>query len=61
MGLGTWAGGTQPHFLPDGVARPFPKGSDLIIQEHFHPTGKMVLSLTTEADGNVEETEATEE
>jgi hypothetical protein len=35
-----WAGGTKPHFLPDGVARPFPKGSDLVIQEHFHPTGK---------------------
>jgi hypothetical protein len=40
VGLGTWAAGTQPHFLPEGIARPFPKGSDLIIQEHFHPTGK---------------------
>jgi hypothetical protein len=44
--LGVWAGGTQPHFLPDGVARPFPKGSDLIIQEHFHPTGKPEMEKT---------------
>jgi hypothetical protein len=40
VSLGTWAAGTQPHFLPEGVARPFPKGSDLVIQEHFHPIGK---------------------
>lgn len=44
--LGVWAGGTQPHFLPDGIARPFPKGSDLIIQEHFHPTGKVEIEKT---------------
>lgn len=46
VGLGTWAAGTQPHFLPEGVARPFPKGSDLVIQEHFHPTGKEELEKT---------------
>jgi hypothetical protein len=46
VGLGVWAAGTQPHFLPDGVARPFPKGSDLIIQEHFHPTGKEEVEKT---------------
>jgi hypothetical protein len=46
IGLGGWAGGTQPHFLPDGVARPFPKGSDLIIQEHFHPIGKEEVEKT---------------
>jgi hypothetical protein len=40
VGLGTWAAGTQPHFLPEGIARPFPRGTDLVIQEHFHPTGK---------------------
>jgi hypothetical protein len=44
--LGVWAGGTQPHFMPDGIARPFPKGSDLIIQEHFHPVGKEELEKT---------------
>jgi mono/diheme cytochrome c family protein len=44
--LGGWAGGTQPHFFPDGIARPFPKGSDLILQEHFHPTGKEEMEKT---------------
>jgi len=46
VGLGTWAAGTQPHLLPDGIARPFPKGSDLVIQEHFHPTGKEEMEKT---------------
>jgi hypothetical protein len=46
VSLGVWAGGTQPHFLPEGVARPFPKNSDLMIQEHFHPTGKEEVEKT---------------
>ncbi len=47
LSLGVWAAGTQPHLLPDGIARPFPKGSDLILQEHFHPTGKEEFEKTT--------------
>jgi mono/diheme cytochrome c family protein len=38
--LGGWAVGAQPHFWPDGLALPVKKGSDLVIQYHFHPTGK---------------------
>ena len=38
--LGGWAVGSTPAFLPDGVALPLPKGSDLILQMHFHLTGK---------------------
>jgi hypothetical protein len=38
--LGGWAVGAQPHFYPDGLALEVPKGSDLVIQYHFHPTGK---------------------
>ncbi|HXI51521.1 MAG TPA: hypothetical protein VNH84_08450 [Candidatus Saccharimonadales bacterium] len=38
--LGGWAIGAQPHLLPDGLALQLPKGSDLVIQYHFHPTGK---------------------
>jgi hypothetical protein len=38
--LGGWALGAQPHFLPEGLAMNVPKGSDLVIQYHFHPTGK---------------------
>ena len=44
--LALWAGGTQPHYLPEGVARTFAKGTDLILQEHFHPTGKEEIEQT---------------
>ena len=38
--LGGWAVGAQPKFFPEGLALRLPKGSDLVIQYHFHPTGK---------------------
>ncbi|MDB6034203.1 MAG: hypothetical protein JWM16_4541 [Verrucomicrobiales bacterium] len=38
--LGGWALGAQPHFYPEGFALQLPKGSDLVVQYHFHPTGK---------------------
>ena len=38
--LGGWAVGTTARFLPEGLARPIAKGSDFILQVHFHPTGK---------------------
>jgi hypothetical protein len=38
--LGGWAIGAQPHFFPEGLALHVPKGSDLVVQYHFHPTGK---------------------
>ena len=38
--LGGWALGAQPQFFPDGLALELPKGSDLVVQYHFHPTGK---------------------
>jgi hypothetical protein len=38
--LSGWAPGNIPQFLPDGIARPLPKGSDVILQVHYHPTGK---------------------
>lgn len=38
--LGGWAVGAQPHMWPDGLALPVKQGSDLVIQYHFHPTGK---------------------
>jgi len=40
IALGGWAIGAQPHFYPDGLALHVPKGSDLVVQYHFHPTGK---------------------
>jgi hypothetical protein len=39
-GLGGWAVGTTPVFLPEGQAIPLVKGTDLILNMHFHPTGK---------------------
>jgi hypothetical protein len=38
--LGGWAVGAQPQFFPEGLALHLPKGSDLVVQYHFHPTGK---------------------
>jgi mono/diheme cytochrome c family protein len=38
--LGGWAPGATPEPLPDGVAQTVPKGSDLVIQIHYHPSGK---------------------
>jgi len=39
-GLGGWVPGQRPDFLPDDVGRSVPKGSDLIIQNHYHSSGK---------------------
>ena len=38
--LGGWAPGAIPSLLPDGWARLIRKGSDLVVQVHFHPDGK---------------------
>ena len=38
-GLGGWVPGTTPAFLPQGIAMPLPKGSDFLMQTHFHPNG----------------------
>jgi hypothetical protein len=40
VSLGGWAVGQQPHLYPSGVALPLAKGSDLVLQYHFHPSGK---------------------
>ncbi len=40
MPLGGWAVGAQPQFFPEGLALRVPQGSDLVLQYHFHPTGK---------------------
>jgi hypothetical protein len=39
-GLGGWAVGGAPRELPAGLARPLPAGADLVVQMHFHPSGK---------------------
>jgi len=38
--LGGWALGAQPAFFPHGLALHAPANSDLVVQYHFHPSGK---------------------
>jgi mono/diheme cytochrome c family protein len=45
--LGGWAVGATPVPLNDGLAYPLPKGSDLILQAHFHLTGKPEKEVST--------------
>jgi hypothetical protein len=45
--LGGWAAGGIAQHLPQGLARPIAKGSDLILQTHFHPSGKAEKEKTT--------------
>ena len=37
--IGAWAVGTQPTPLPDGVGQRLPKGADIVLQMHYHPSG----------------------
>jgi hypothetical protein len=39
-GLGGWSPGSPPIRMPDGVAAVLNRKSDLVLQLHFHPTGK---------------------
>jgi hypothetical protein len=39
-GLGGWVPGSVAERLPDGWGRAVRKGSDLVVQCHFHPDGK---------------------
>ncbi|HEY9462086.1 MAG TPA: hypothetical protein VIR54_03295, partial [Vicinamibacterales bacterium] len=40
QGLGGWAVGATPQMMPEGIATRLPKGSDFLLQVHFHPSGK---------------------
>ena len=39
-GLGGWAPGAMPRPLPEGMGKLLRKGSDLVLQIHYHPDGK---------------------
>ncbi len=45
--LGGWAPGVMPSFLPEGVGRSLPKKADLVVQVHYHPSGKPEIDRTT--------------
>jgi len=40
-GLGGWVPGMTPRFFPDGIAQPLPAHSNVIVQLHLHPSGKV--------------------
>jgi len=44
--IGGWAPGNYPYFLPDGVGRLVPKGADLVVQVHYHRSGKAETDRT---------------
>jgi len=46
-GLGGWALGGRALELPQGLAFFVPKGSDLILSTHFHPSGKAEREKST--------------
>jgi hypothetical protein len=39
--LGGWVPGMTPRFFPDGIAQPLPAHSNLVLQLHLHPSGKV--------------------
>jgi len=45
--LGGWTPGTQPARMPDGLQLILRKGSDLVMQIHYHPTGKPETDQST--------------
>jgi hypothetical protein len=38
--MGGWAPGIEPSQLPDGFGKVLPRQSDIIVQIHYHPSGK---------------------
>jgi len=40
-GLGGWAPGVTPKKLPEGIGKYLRKGCDLVLQIHYHPSGKV--------------------
>jgi hypothetical protein len=45
-GLGGYVPGAMPNKLPGDLALSLPKGSDIVMQTHFHPSGKVEWEQT---------------
>jgi mono/diheme cytochrome c family protein len=41
VGIGGWVPGMTPRFFPDGIAQPLPAHTNVIVQLHLHPSGKI--------------------
>jgi peroxiredoxin/cytochrome c553 len=46
-GLGGWAPGNVAHHLPEGYGYFLPKGSDIILQVHYHRNGRVEKDRTS--------------
>jgi peroxiredoxin len=44
--VGGWAPGLRPHYLPEGVGYYLPRGSDVVMQVHYHRTGRVEKDRT---------------
>ncbi len=44
--LGGWAPGNYPRHLPDGVGMHIPRGADIVLQVHYHRSGKVETDRT---------------
>lgn len=44
--IGGWAPGNSPHRFPTGMARMIPPGADIVVQVHYHRTGKVERDQT---------------
>lgn len=45
-GLGGWAPGMMPRHLPEGTGYLLPKGADVVLQLHYHRTGRVEKDRT---------------
>lgn len=45
-GLGGWAPGNNPDFLPTGIAKALPRNASVVVQVHYHRSGKAETDQT---------------
>jgi hypothetical protein len=45
--IGGWAPGQMPRYLPDGTGMLLPKGSDVVMQMHYHRNGRREKDRTS--------------
>ncbi len=45
-GIGGWAPGQMPQFVPQGAGWQLPKGADFLIQTHYHRNGQFATDRT---------------
>jgi hypothetical protein len=46
-GLGGWAPGQRARYLPEGTGMLLPKGSDIVMQLHYHRNGRLEKDRTS--------------